>query len=490
MLLAASALWVWMVAPAGLETEEEAQGTASTDFQGEGVLGTSYFLRVDAEGERAETLEKVALDEVERLRRVFDRYDPESELRRLRAGEAAEVSPELLRILDACRAWREATGGAFDPAVGRLDAIWRRAETEGRRPDAASLARAVRSIEEARWTIDDGRVTPTDVPLSLDGLAKGTILDAAVAAVRKAGAKNVVLEIGGDIRAIGAPIEVLIAHPDESADNGKPLGKILLADAAVATSGNQLRGYVIGGERVGHVLDPRTGDAVRDVRQASVVAPTAEVADALATSLMVLPPKRGMELVEARDGVECLLVDSAGRRHVTAGWPAVGGPAGAGGPKGEPWAAEKQVRVDFTFERPTRTGRRRRGAYRRPYVAVWVETLDGMPVRTLCLWIERERWLRDLRRWHRLHKDDRPLIDAVTRPTRNPGSYQLVWDGLADDGSRLPLGEYQIVVEAAREHGTYQIERGRLDTREAEGRVELDGNVEISACTLRFGAAR
>ncbi|MEM9379990.1 MAG: DUF2271 domain-containing protein [Planctomycetota bacterium] len=488
MLSAVCALCVCTLAPAAVQAGGQAEVTPSTEFQGEGVLGTSYFLRVDAEGDQADALEKVVLDEVERLRRILDRYDPKSELRLLRAGETVEVSSDLLRILDSCRRWREATDGAFDPAVGQLDAIWRRAEAEGRRPDRESLVRAVRSIAEARWTIDDGRVTPSEIPLSLDGLAKGAILDSAVAAAREAGARDVVLEIGGDIRAIGAPIEVLIAHPDESADNGRPLGKILLDDAAVATSGNQLRGYVIGSERVGHVLDPRTGDAVRNVRQASVVAPTAEVADALSTALMVLPPKRGKALVEARDGVECLLVDSAGRRYMTDGWPAVGGVEV--GPTGVPWPAEKQVRVDFTFERPARTGRRRRGAYRRPYVAVWVETLDGTPVRTLCLWIERERWLRDLRRWHRLHKNDRPHIDAVTRPTRNPGSYQLVWDGLADDGSRLPLGKYQIVVEAAREHGTYQIERGRLDTRASQGLVTLDGNVEISSCTLRFGGAR
>ena len=76
-------------------------------------------------------------------------------------------------------------------------------------------------------------------------------------------ATSVVVDIGGDITARGEAVEVMIANPGESADNGAPLAQIRLKDQTVATSGNYLRGFQVAGERVGHVLDPRTGKLSR-----------------------------------------------------------------------------------------------------------------------------------------------------------------------------------------------------------------------------------
>ena len=212
--------------------------------------------------------------------------------------------------------------------------------------------------------------------------------------------------------------------------------------------------------------------------------------DALATALMVLGPVDGLDLVRSIPDTECLLLDADGSQHRSGGWSHLTGEDAAeveASLARVTWPAERQVLVEFEFERPERKAGRRRKPYRRPYIAVWVEDESGTAVRTLCLWIQRERWLRDLRKWHRIHGENRPLIDAVTRATRNPGQYELVWDGCDDDGERLPLGSYTIFIEAAREHGSYQITSGVVDTNAVGARIELDGNVEIVQARISFG---
>lgn len=472
---------------------QEAVTGGVSEFSGDGCLGTSYYLRIDLVEEAASAAERAVLDEVERLRRLLDRYDETSELSSLVPGEPTRTSAELFEVLSACADWRETTGGAFDPAVGHLEGLWRAAEVVGAPPTDEEIGARLAEVVEGRWVVEAGIVTATPIALSLDALAKGYILDQAARAAVDAGATSVVVDIGGDITARGEAVEVMIANPGESADNGTPLAQIRLENQTVATSGNYLRGFQVAGERVGHVLDPRTGKAVDGIQQASVVASCGTTADALATSLLVLGPDEGIALVQRVEGAECLLVLAGGSLRATAGWPETDpSRLAALTPKEQGWPAEKQVRVDLLLEKPTAGGRgrgrrRKSGSYRRPYVAVWVEDEAGEPVRTLCLWIQRERWLRDLRRWHRLHKDDRRLIDAVTRPTRNPGQYQFVWDGLDDAGKRLPLGKYQLVVEAAREHGTYQIARTSLDMGQSRARIELEPNVEVAGCTVSFG---
>ena len=130
--------------------------------------------------------------------------------------------------------------------------------------------------------------------------------------------------------------------------------------------------------------------------------------------------------------------------------------------------------------------RRGRGGAKRPYVAVWIEDAEGQPVRTLCLWVEKLKWLRDLRRWSRFHARDRDFVDTISRATRRPGAYDLVWDGLDDAGRPVAPGAYTLLLEAAREHGTYQLMRQSITVGSAPFEHELEGNVEISAATVRF----
>ena len=108
------------------------------------------------------------------------------------------------------------------------------------------------------------------------------------------------------------------------------------------------------------------------------------------------------------------------------------------------------------------------------------------------------RWLPDLKRWYRDDQarrlvDETNLVDTIARPTRPPGKYEVIWDGKDDHGKPLAAGEYTVSIEAAREHGTYQIIRKAVTLADKPFAEELKGNVEIKSASIEYrrkGAGR
>jgi thiamine biosynthesis lipoprotein len=132
--------------------------------------------------------------------------------------------------------------------------------------------------------------------------------------------------------------------------------------------------------------------------------------------------------------------------------------------------------------------------FRRPYVAVWVEDENHKSVKTIALWSQKPRYLDELRSWYRADQaqvaaGQTELAYTISSATRPPGKYSLRWDGTDDSGKPVPPGKYTILIEAAREHGTYQIMRQDLTV---DGRTPaqftLPGNPEIAGASLDYGA--
>ncbi|MCC2668628.1 MAG: apbE 2 [Armatimonadetes bacterium] len=155
-----------------------------------------------------------------------------------------------------------------------------------------------------------------------------------------------------------------------------------------------------------------------------------------------------------------------------------------------PWDDRWELLVQLDIAEPESTGR-----YHRPYVAVWVEDTDGVPVRTLGLWVQNSgrgpRWIPDLRRWFRGERvrqlaDGGDLVASVSSATRMPGAYKLVWNGRDDQNKPVRQGRYTLCIEAAREHGTYQILRKDITAGRQPFRAELGANVEIKSASLDY----
>nr|WP_246580407.1 FAD:protein FMN transferase [Deinococcus aestuarii] len=294
----------------------------------ERVLGTELEVQVVADTRaRAEEAERAALDEIDRLTLVLNRFDPASELRRwqTRPGERVALSPDLLHVLRAADRWREATGGAFHPGADAFGVLWKRAEETGRVPDDGELAELARRLWDPPWTLHpDGTATlHADHPLGLNALAKGYVVDrAAEAALACPGVRAVLVNAGGDLRTLGGGgLTVAVADPFSGRDDLPPLCRVPVRDGALATSGDTRRGYRVGEGWHSHLLDPRTGWPVTDVPGVTVTAPDGLTADALATSLSVLGVG-GLALADATPGAAALIVTRDGGRHASTRWSA------------------------------------------------------------------------------------------------------------------------------------------------------------------------
>ncbi|WP_165226447.1 DUF2271 domain-containing protein [Aquisphaera insulae] len=491
-------------------------GGRDHDYFHENVMGTSLELRVRAADEpSARRAESRVLAEIDRLARVFSSYDPSSEIRRWQSGPPgpAHVSHELLDLLAACDGWRERSGGAFDARAEVFTRIWAGAERRGSPPSAPELAAARTLLDRPAWRLDMTGATAErleDVPITLNAIAKGWIVErAAVAGLGEGeGVRGLVLNVGGDLRAMGdIEANIGMVSPWRDSEGAEPMTTLAVRDRAVATSGQSQRGFRIGGAWYSHIIDPRTGLPAREVVAATVVAPRSADADALATACCVLTPEEGLRLIASVAGAEGLVVDRRGRVTRSPGFsrfeiamasqepakPAAKPEAGSQDGAAETWNRDHELAIDFEINAPEGEGRR----YRRPYVAIWIEDADGNVVRNLTLWVSLRgagpfQWLPDLKRWYRADQarkqaEKKDLFLTLARPTRPPGKYKVAWDGKDTQGRPAPPGEYTVNIEAVREHGTYQhIQKKMKVGGDAPIREELRGDTEIKSATVEY----
>jgi thiamine biosynthesis lipoprotein ApbE len=506
-------LAMWLAALGSLPASA---GTATDwTFTHENVMGTQLELQVRSDNESAARwAEQRILCEIDRLSKIFSRHDPQSELRRLQAAPRARtpISAELCEVLRASDEWRVASGGAFDPRVQILSDLWTACARRDRPPSDAELADARSILSRPAWRLDAADRTAerlSDCPLSLDGIAKGWIIERACAAALEPiqGVRGLLLNVGGDLRVCGdLTARIGLAPPWSDSESAEPFAQIEVRNRSVATGGRSQRGFSIGGRWYSHIFDPRTGQPAEDVAMATVVAEYGADADALDTIFNVLSPAERRRLATGLPGVEFLIARRDGAIERSPGWGAyevslpqspIALVAAADNPKRAarpPWNKEFELIVNFEINQPEGAGRR----YRRPYVAVWVEDETGMPVRTLTLWVSLggagpEKWLPDLKRWYRgdqarieLPGEKNDMVFTIARPTRPPGKYKVVWDGTDNHGKPLGGGAYTIFIEAAREHGTYQSMRLPVVLTDRPFERELKGNVELRSASIAY----
>ncbi len=249
------------------------------------------------------------------------RFDERSELMKLTAqvGVPVPVSTILYEAVRFALMVAEESGGAFDPTVGRrMEARGYNKEyrtgrpvSSGPRPDSDASYRDI-SLDPDRKTITLHR------PLTLDlgAVAKGLAVDTAARELEPF--TNFAIDAGGDLYLSGSneqgiPWSVGIRHPRQE---HRLIASLRVSNQAVCTSGDYERRDANGTQH--HILDPRTGASPGAVASATVVAPGAMLADALATAVFVLGPEKGMQLLN-RLGVEGLVVTQDMECHETQG---------------------------------------------------------------------------------------------------------------------------------------------------------------------------
>jgi thiamine biosynthesis lipoprotein len=501
-LAAISAHWSGTGAAIGQSTEKS-PATYSNDatslrvFHHENVLGTSLELKVRTNNiSGARDAEKAALAEIDRCALILSAWNANSEFSRWAKsrGTTMSISPELMDVLYLFDAWRSQTDGALDASAETAVQLWRNASEAGRIPTDQELTTAVRMMQSPHWRLNRTAGTAVhldDAPLALNSFVKSYIAGRAAEAAIAAGASGVLLNLGGDLVLRGLMTErVAIADPNADAENDRPLDLLRVCDRAVATSGSYRRGVSVGHSRFSHILDPRTGRPVMHVLSATVLAPDASEAGALATAFSVMQPDESEALAAKLQHVDYLLVLANGEQRMSPGWHSYQLPR-ITQTSYIPKVASVQPQMDLTitFELARISDPR----YRRPYVSVWVEDKDRFPVKTIALWFDKARWLPDLKNWYhddqiRSLAEGTDLSTTISAATRPPGKYTLRWDGKDNAGKPVRPGRYTICIEVAREHGSHQIVQHELDfDGKTVSQVTLPGNDELAGATLDYG---
>jgi len=268
-----------------------------------------------------------AYEEMDRLIDLLNRYDDRSALGVLnQEGHLAGPPPALEHVLAGAGRIHSLTGGRFDVTVAPIvDLMRRRFSHEVADRDAADpeMRTALERVGFEHVDLMPARVElgRPDMSLTLDGIAKGYIVDAMATILRAHGLADWLINAGGDIRTAGAPgpgLSWQVAVRDPSGDGVLP-GTVSMQDGAVATSGGY-ESFYDADRTLHHIVDGRTGRSPACSLGASVMAPDALTADALATSLFLMDPIDGLRLIDALPGHECLLVALDGSVLTSAGW--------------------------------------------------------------------------------------------------------------------------------------------------------------------------
>lgn len=285
-----------------------APGAADMQHVDGETMGSTWSLKYFAPVATAEVRALVE-QELAVADRTFSRWREDSEIVRInamRSTEPIEVSEPMAAALGCALELARRTGGAFDPTVGPVTELYRKARKSGEL-DREAVARARPHVGWQKLAWEGGRLSKADpdVQLDLDGIVAGLVADSLAVRLEQAGVRSFFLDVTGEIlvrgtKADGAPWRAGIVDPEraEPGDEGAVVS-LPMGDMALCTSGSYRNQVVSRDAVVHHIFDPRTGaNAAHRTVSASVLARSAALADGLGTALMVNGPEGAEALLE------------------------------------------------------------------------------------------------------------------------------------------------------------------------------------------------
>jgi thiamine biosynthesis lipoprotein len=258
---------------------------------------------------QAEAAAEAAYQRIAALNTVLSDYEDDSELTRLTrsagTGQARKVSAELWMVLSRAQAFARLSDGAFDITAGPYVSLWRRARRIHRLPEPEKLEEARQAVGYEKLRLDarhrTAELLAPRMRLDLGAIAKGFAVDEALKTLAAQGIQSALVAGSGDLAANHSPpdrngwrIEI------ESRDSAQAAAPkfACLEHRALATSGDKFQSVELEGRRYSHIVNPHTGLGLTDHSQVTVIARDCTTADALATTISVLGPERGMRLAE------------------------------------------------------------------------------------------------------------------------------------------------------------------------------------------------
>ncbi len=284
------------------------------------LMGTLVSISIsNTDPEKANRAADLAFQEIRRIEQIMSTYLPESEISLINRSAGKEwrsVHPEILFVIQEALGYSRLSNGAFDITFKPLTRLWN-FEPQSRPPDPKAVRELLNLVDFKSVLIDKEKrvlLKKEGMAIGLGGIAKGYAVDRAMSVLEAQGIEDAIINAGGDLRVVGRRSStrrwrVGIQDPRNEV---AVIETIHVSGGAVATSGDYEKFFIDQGIRYHHILNPRTGFPARGCRSVTVICPTAMMADAMATSVFVLGPEKGMELIRQLPDLEGMIVNDEG----------------------------------------------------------------------------------------------------------------------------------------------------------------------------------
>ncbi|MGD9558162.1 MAG: FAD:protein FMN transferase [Mangrovibacterium sp.] len=268
----------------------------------------------------------LAVKEIGRIECLISEWDPASETSEINRNAGicpVQVDAELFGLIERSLAISKLTDGAFDISYASMDKVWKFDGSMKAMPSPEAIQVSVAKVGYRNIVLDKNRSTVflklPGMKIGFGAIGKGYAADKGKALLMEKGVSGGIVNASGDMNTWGKQPdgkdwEIGITNP---LDKNKVFGVFPLKQGAVVTSGTYEKYVTFNGKRYSHIIDPRTGYPTTGIISATVFAPKAELADALATSVFVMGIDVGLDRLGQLPGVECIIIDESGRIHLT-----------------------------------------------------------------------------------------------------------------------------------------------------------------------------
>jgi len=276
---------------------------------------------------QAEEHIEAAVAEIRRIEKLLTTFQEDSQTNRINANAGIRpviVDREVFDLITRSRRISEITQGAFDISYGSVDkSLWNFDRNMTTLPDPALARKMVRLINYRNIILNERKSTvflkEKGMRIGFGGIGKGYAAERAKELLKQRGVESGIVNAAGDLTAWGLqpdgkPWTIGIADPDSARH---PFSYLQISDLAVATSGNYEKYVIINGRRYSHTIDPKTGLPVHGIKSVTIFSPNAEIADAMATPVMIMGITVGLHMINQIRGVECIIIDEEGIIHTS-----------------------------------------------------------------------------------------------------------------------------------------------------------------------------
>ena len=284
------------------------------------LMGNQFEISIVAEQDNfAQQKINEAVAEISRIEQLFTTFKPDSQTNKI--NESAGIAPvkvdlEVFQLIQRAIRISEISQGAFDITYGSLDKrFWNFDTHMDSLPNPTDAKKAVALINYKNVILNAVEQTvflkENGMRIGFGGIGKGYAADRARKILQDAGVKNGIVNASGDLvtwgnQPDGKPWTVGIADPEHQL---KAFSYLNISNMAIATSGSYEKYAIINGKKYSHTIDPHTGFPVGGIKSVSIICPQAELADALATPVMVMGVKVGLNLINQLKNVACIIID-------------------------------------------------------------------------------------------------------------------------------------------------------------------------------------